>query len=363
MKQQSLCDIYEQILLDESKWSYFHRKSSVVHMKNVFKKDNARTFIQQYGEDNMLDNLQQNYIPFSKERSNHTLSAYLLGISIRDALHIDMANLPHVGKSKNENFLYFWSLICLYHDVTFALEENSKQYLTQCQTIEDFQQCFHLSYDFTKDAVDGKLCRGYYAYRVDTANTIDHGIASALFVYDVLMKEFSEAKKYGEYKATSYYYKGKRFSRDFKKHSMLIAMTIAKHNMWRCPKDEDSVALYQRYGLDVLIPNEQKTHIISFDDKDDHDKNKMLFLMGLIDTMEPLKCMGRVGCQQRMMDPYEVLECIKITFNYPKRTILISCAKDICDDYYKSISAMGEWMNVDVIKKDEEMSIVIKKRE
>lgn len=116
--------------------------------------------------------------------------------------------------------------------------------------------------------------------------------------------------------------------------------------MWRA--NEEVMEAYKAYNLQELIPSNDKAHIIFLDRQSKNDKEKLLFLLGLVDTIEPIKCLGRANNIKRIQNPYIALEKMKIEFNYKKGEIWIDGAQEIIEDYSKNITEAQQWLGVTV---------------
>ena len=71
-------------------------------------------------------------------RARHTVSAYLLGLTIRDEIRLntrDWRRLPN-EKSSAGSFRLFWSWVCVFHDIGYYYETNGSKY-SNCLTVEE----------------------------------------------------------------------------------------------------------------------------------------------------------------------------------------------------------------------------------
>lgn len=350
-ERQSFFDVYGEITGDREEWCYFSTHNPNYGIQDIFEENHAIDFIKSVfkngAKDKALQIIYDSRFPMQRSRSNHTLSAYLLGLVIRNRMHIDMKELPKVNKAPTKNFLYFWSLTCLYHDFTVALEDDSAKYLDKLGTIEDFFQYFHIEYSLLEDNADGSLIKNYYLYRIEKNKKVDHGLASAILLFDALMKQYNEARSVTmAKKGETFFYNDLKYSAGFEEHIRLVANTIAKHNMWRA--DKKLIDVYKKYNLQELIPSKNNTHIVFLEGQSKNDKEKLLFLLGLVDTIEPIKCLGRVNNVERIKNPYIALEKLKIEFNYKKGEIRIEGPRTIIKDYGQNIAGAKQWLGVTV---------------
>lgn len=354
---------YNMLLAERNKWNYYESVETEHKISDMLLENRAEKFIQdvflQGGKSQAINIEHSDMFLIARERANHTLSAFLLGIILQEELHISMRELPKLHDSIHLNFLYFWSLTCLYHDYATRIEDESSIYFEQLDTIEKFEDFFKVEYSLVKDSSEGELYKNYYLYRA-SEKIVDHGIAGATLIYDALMQEYNNALLCnGEKKKARVEHNSLTFSKDFPKHVMFIANTIAKHNLWRASPDREEV--YRNFNLEQLIPNENGDHIISLDEKKKNIKNKFLFILGLVDTLEPIKCMGRDKNICIENDPIKVLQEIKLRFDYKERALYVICPERWYADYSKNAIGLKDWLDVRVecIDQTNEVKIVL----
>lgn len=366
MNEKSLWDIYDEIMQDTSKWNYFSDLHPTQSSQDLFSGTNALEYIKSTftigGKASVLDIANDNRFEMNQYRSNHTLSAYLLGIALQDKMHIDMRELPRISNEPRKNFLYFWSLTCLYHDFAFSLEEatskDGNEYITNMKSLSQFEKYFNIKYSLSQYTPDAELINNYYGYIVERHGHVDHGIAGAILFCNAMLSEYYRAKELcGISGKETFEYKGKKYSKDFEKHVVLIANTIAKHNMWK--SSESAEEDYRLYKLNELIPTDGNYTVLSLDNSSEYDKEKLLFLLGLVDTLEPIKNLGRDRNKRPLHNPYIVLEKIKVTFDYKKGVITLKCPEQYIGDYYSSIKEIDKWMAVALEYNEEQIEIKI----
>lgn len=78
-----------------------------------------------------------------------------------------------------------------------------------------------------------------------------------------------------------YVFRKNLYGSEYKDDIMSYTFDIAKHNMWIA--DEEHIDVYKNFGLFELIPQLDNSHRVSF------AKSPLLFLLCLLDTVEPIK--------------------------------------------------------------------------
>lgn len=279
-------------------------------------------------------------------RAKHTVSAYLLGTIIRDKLQFDTRNWRRLPKesSPSGSFKLFWSWICLFHDIGYYYEEHSDKYLVFSQ-LEDLEKELGIENDLLSFSAYPDLIRKYYKKRVnDMRPAIDHGIVGAILLFDALMDLANGDKPYSEIR---------KYSSFFAK----ICDTIALHNMWRAT--EKTLLEYQQNNLYELIPSEDNRHMVFY------RKNPLLFLLGIVDTIEPIKFFCRDKRYKHPVTHRDVLSDIKMAFivNSGKKEIRISSTNEHFQEYVDSLQNHEEglpaWLGVTCFTDKEKRAIVL----
>lgn len=304
--QQLLLDYYQSIYSNRDAWCYFSKFDNPIGENVIEAFESAEKFIKEYLNAGNKAGLLVEFSKFKldKLRWQHTLSAYLGGILIQKELHIDIRRgIPQLEKHKViKNFLYFWAMICLTHDFAHSIESESKNseknnLLWECSSIPSFEKKFEIEHNFIEacQSEDRDLYEKYYNYRItygenDEENNknikkcIDHGIAGALIIYNALIKLGNQPREESSY----------TFSKEYKKHVFFIANTIAKHNLWRACKDNK--LSYKKRKMYSLIPTDTDDKRIYLDKKEEN----LLFLLGLIDTIEPIKMFKKIDVMKQL---------------------------------------------------------------
>ncbi len=227
-------------------------------------------------------------------RAVHTVSAFLLGLTIRDKLQFDTRNWRRLpgAKSARGSFDLFWSWICLFHDVGYYYEDNPKKF-SDIRSLDGLIERLGLKHNLLKVSEHKKLIEKYFNKRLmGSARVLDHGIVGAVLLYDALMDLSNNSMVYSRIKRYEFFY-------------AKICDTIALHNMWRAT--EATMEEYREYNLNELIP-ENNCHIIYYKD------NPVLYLLALVDSIDPIKGFCRDRRHRRAISMPYVVDNVYLKF-------------------------------------------------
>ena len=184
----------------------------------------------------------------------------------------------------------------------------------------------------------------YFKYRFEDKK-LDHGIFTGIKLFDSLEENRKERKKQVENGVENpVLYWGDDLIPIYAQASLSITM----HNIWSSSKKVEIKEKYRKFGLESLITGETEIFPILIKD------NPLLFLLGLVDTIEPIKTFN-------CFEPKYVLENILIDFDENK--IMISNKKDSLLDFEKlkrNLKGLESWLDVEIPEnKDIENEITI----
>lgn len=268
-------------------------KRSKYSINDLFAQRKAQEFIRECFREEYKNAKIKECISIIKPfRAIHTVSAFLLGLIIKNKLQIDTRNWRRLPgeKTPKGSFELFWSLVCLFHDIGYTYEENPEQYKS-FESIDEFIRFLNMDYSLLDVSKHKELIINYYKMRISGKSAcVDHGIVGALLLYDALMDLAENSKIYSGIK-------------EYKSFFVNICDTIALHNMWRATTS--TIDEYIENGLWELIPDDDQHHIIFY--KDD----PLLFLLAIVDTIDPIKAFCR---DNRFRDPATEINVLKNTY-------------------------------------------------
>jgi len=288
---------YEQCHELKKHW----RKRPTKFIKNYFKLGDKESSI----SSEALDFLSK---PENKNRAQHVISAFFMGIlfyrqskEIREAINTKFLELENSIPWDNYGlqsdppgklFSYHWFLTCLYHDLGYFAEEGLLKSSQSINEVTDMGIELVPKLGLVPNVLSDNIL-AYNKYRKDNLNVgSDHGISAGALLYRGMSKLHTTDGiiRKGAKRLLS----GKPILHT---HIAHCAWTIMTHNMWYATNETaDKEAEYKKLGLESLIQtgDERKTTLT------DHP---LLFLLCLVDTIEPVKNHG-----------WDILKEIKISF-------------------------------------------------
>lgn len=345
---ESIYSEYSKILNNYDDWFRFTDINSMreFNINNLFDTQNANNFIRQmFFNENLVSLIHK--VKFPNNREAHTVSAFFLGILLKEKLKLSVKSIPKVCKDYKKNFIYFWSMICLSHDLTFWLENNEK-YINKCKTIKDFCEIFNIEYNLIDSSKFGNLFENYYNYIIEKKGKLDHGVTCGIMLYDQLMKQHAKYTKIST-EAVCFLREPWKYNKKFKDYALKISETIARHNLWVSGSHNED--LYREYQLFDLIPSNANFKRVSYSEQD-----SLLFLLGLVDTLEPIKCCTR---KQKSRNVYDILKNVNIQCNNRNKSISIESEKYISKETLDDWKNMEQWLDLTAYISDTQNSITI----
>ena len=148
---------------------------SRIRVEELFDGHNCQKFIRQYFEHLTATSLKNESTTkfanilnkITEFRAQHTVASFLLGIAVKEKLSLDVRDWIRIYDpySSDPSFGFFWSLICLTHDVAYYYERNSNKLLPSMRTIEDFCAKNNIHYNLLDYSNKQLLIQQYYLYR------------------------------------------------------------------------------------------------------------------------------------------------------------------------------------------------------
>lgn len=268
-------------------------------------------------------------------RCTHIINTFLLGKFFYENCgnvkkFVDSSIKRYVTEYFEKDFLFFWFLICLFHDLGYAEENKGKE---SAAFPTDFNQR-NMSAD-----VDGvpkfykEVYPFYSIYRKLEFGVVDHGIFAGLKMYPDLRNIRDEHARNN--------FNPKFWRMELNPIYKLASWVVLAHNIWfvKDTKRQDC-DIYRKYGLEKLVlateskKIEQKQMQVIVDYPIKIEEYPFLFLFCLVDLLEPMKRIGNMEC------------CEKIDINITSRELTITSNLDCAcgEQYLKQISEANDWL-------------------
>lgn len=348
---QTLRKLFNEISLDNERWSYYKNTNILINdCWESSDSDKALCFIENYfnfaNKSNAFNDIHlRKNRDILKMRSNHIISTFLLGIKIAESFNIDCDTRSEDGF----NFKYYWFLSCLYHDIGYAYEKkNSSEQLKKIRNdgIAALKQICNIEYldDSIFKSISKEHVNIYFKYRAannrEHGGTIDHGIIGGLILYDRLRKQFEISWKKRINKnddRTSFYVIGADNRKLHLSNSHFVAYA----------KVADSIIRHSIFNetLNCYI-KEEKTNIPLFNEKISID-NKLGFVLGIADTLEPLK------------RNHKYLDSVSLETIKEPPGIRICIKEEDYNKLYSKIEELKDWISVNIKSFKEESNIIV----
>ncbi|MDR7131642.1 hypothetical protein J2X69_004006 [Algoriphagus sp. 4150] len=263
-----------------------------------------RQFFSRSGKSQVLEIM--DFLPNGKldnNRTKHTNSIFFLGILLYERTNLRSPFFEEENASEYRRFPFLWFLACLFHDFGFTIE-NDRKSIYGIKNIADLKRKYNIQnclLDTNPRNVNEtlfSLIEPYFDFRLKEHTVIDHGIFAGLFFYDRLKK--IRENKFNQ-RDTDHFW-----NQELEEQYAQVASAIATHNMWL--PGEENFDLYRSYELNRLIDDFKPVKFNDF---------PLLFLLGIVDTIDPMKLY-----QQKGFSPDEILRSVYIEFNGESITVM-----------------------------------------
>ncbi len=389
---QKLNELYTEIRNQPERWLYYSNMYDALLfpvIQDYFNdKEEAYNFILKYfyigGKSLVFKDLRNDITGKSGETPNiarsieyhacHTVSAFFLGIKIAEIFNVRNGEEILDTYGIKLNFLYYWFLTCLYHDIGYLYERipvgnetnghrtidtvarrgfNALREICRIEYLEgiDRNRIF-VTYDY-------EIAEFYLKSRAgigrEEERVIEHGLAGGILLYDRLRKQFEIAFKNREekerYPTREIFYvlqdgdRNKKLwfkAEDYDAYAR-AADAIISHNIWLDTLREyiRSPEIRNDYGNSAINAINEADFI---EPRIKRDGNELAFILALADTIEPVK-------RGIPLDHIEIDESnenevliLKIDTNFEEN----SSVKQSCMDLIKYILDLENWVKVRV---------------
>ena len=273
------------------------------------------------------------YLPEEYDyRIKHILFSFGLGLVFADFADLTkkIGERYWIDNKIKDNFLYVWLTVCLYHDFGYYVDHKKYSNISNLSNIINSLEC-NIFMSGAISRYSPELYHKYYAdrYKANKANGDfeigDHGILGGIVLYDLINRESS----------CEYCY----FDEN-------LCFCIMEHNIWKQKKDYPLFSPY--HWID-------KSNFVKIDSQ----KEPLLFLLSLVDTIEPTKKFSKYkdteSSSYKSIFPKTIAKNIKIDVTNKSITIngneLVNVLKKRdkslkINDWIEPIKNLSDWVDV-----------------
>lgn len=298
IEEKSVKEWYEKLSNDfysgSNKWNYW---GCSYGQRDIFQsEDSAKQFlneiIRKSGKSEEDLGMMINCVG---RRYLHIVSAFFLGIYVMEnntkILGSILDLLRKIEEIKEDWVAYVWSLICLFHDVGYIVEQKGCE-IEKLICKKEYQSDLPKDKKGIPSIYSKKLLKSYQTYRYCRFDVKDHGIYGGRIVYNKMCK--IRRKKVNSNINSNINKKPLLYwGEELEKIYGMAGWTIACHNIFTVPSSSDTKC-YKCNGLDKLIYEDKYRKIKS-------DLHPLLFILCLVDSIEPIKTIGIEGLDQVKM--------------------------------------------------------------
>lgn len=358
-----LKQLFEEEMNNLKKNNYYNIVHSDDFNSSTFSnKDTLYNIFREIMATNQKEGVDFDFLDLIKHKKrSHSYSVFLIGLRIfKESYLLKPAFENRIKEIENKiesqlkiSFEYLWLMVCLYHDLGSSLEQNpcpafkfSKETLTINHTL-----VIPPSKAFNLDVYKNNW-RKYFNYRL-SKSVLDHGVLGGLLFYTELKKKYKELRKD---KPDDFFRTDKTIGWSKKLLEQVhayVSWIIISHNMWfineKDEKKKKDREEYQDNELnDLIISNEQRLFF---------DQDPFLFLLCLLDSIDPIK---KIVTKKHSED--KILDSIDIEIKYNEIIISLSSTlgKRKLKQYVKDIKDLENWLGVSVSESTDSQIITIK---
>ena len=288
----------------DSEYPQYFDKLDIATLEKYFKNG---------GKEQLFSNELMEYFEHSTEgqkRIEHTFAVFLLGIYCYDSIEkikntfntfiedkiwkgIGYTAEENEGKSLRQDFLYLWFLTALFHDMGYMYENDKEKSKYYCDIINNRSMMSkeNLGSSFAINGIPKKIRNSATNYFWQRQNNpcfhhelcTDHGFAGGYILYNTLKKLHKEGGAQEDNTGIRPVDNYLLFHPSiFRWYNQASVWAIICHNIWLAEAGTERAGIYEKFGLKDLIFSKNKSPI-------SYKKHPLLFLLDLIDTLDPLK--------------------------------------------------------------------------
>lgn len=332
----NFCDIFLEVRSNPKWWNYYGLDLGKI--KSDIGTINYADFISKFIKiSGKSDNLLYDAIDglSGTVRPNHIVNTFFLGVYLynknnRFKDQIDIATngfeSAFINHNPEERFQFIWFLICLFHDLGYKKEEDSKKMLAIYLNNEIVKLKQSNLGEITGVPTLYKDILNYLDYRKERFACIDHGVYAGKILYRDLCKILNQ-KLSGQRQRIVNTEDGQLyFCDELKEVYNYAAWIISAHNIFFAKSSSDK-KLYKKYKLDKLIikPDEYPISLNAY---------PMFYLFCLVDSLEPIK----------VFRDKELLRSLFLTISDKKLKIRSEIKCGCHSSYFDKVKSLNDWL-------------------
>lgn len=267
------------------------------------------------------EDLPKNYkLVHNKDRAQHCIVTYLMGIAINKRLKIlkedRLKSMLWVQASASHDYGYLsdrinnsdLELTDLNLKYNLFTDDYKEDFLIKLNDIKKRKKNF---FTYTNDELMNYFQYSkFYHKKIEkrvapTKEQCDHGIVGACLIFDKYCRQTSKEKE-----------KGLEPNEEITDVQKIAAYNIASHNVFK-----NSQTYSQWKKIDKKLDELHLQKLKSDSNFRIEKKNELLTLLSLVDTIECYKIYQREG-ERSYVNLVKLLNCIEVNFNINKRTMI-----------------------------------------
>lgn len=339
-----ILQIYKELFSDKLKWRYYSKMNINPFDSDSDTKDFITRFIELSGKSN--DNpLYDNINKLDNKRIRHIVSTFFLGTyiyfnvePIKDSIDKVISRFKKQNPDSKIEFSFVWFLICLFHDLGYAIEDKEK-----FNDFDDFikgKVKYFLNERVGVPAFYESVYENYFNYRLKSRNVCirkpDHGICGGIILFNKLNEIL--LRKQANKESEGLYWNQKLIN--IYRHASWV---ILCHNIFFIKKGDIAEQEYLDNKLNALILNEKETTKINI------KKHGFLYLFMLVDSIDPIK----------IANTFDSLTNFK--FEISNNNLCFEIDDEAKrNDYFKKVLDLKLWLISDIERVDNKIMIKIK---
>lgn len=337
-------------------YCYYVNKSTISLNFNTFSDNNTKKFIKDYfdtgGKEMVISDIYKAFKNHSV-RATHSVSAYLIGLIAFERYSTSINN--HIFQIEIEDFIHIWFLICLYHDYGYYLEDKAKDgnKIDSEKLKSIYENIKEIDQRFWGTRYSSGLILEYF---IDIRNKADHGVIAGAMLRKRMNENLQKAIKDSNCNnPNNFIWRNLHWSTSHKKWYDFASSIIIKHNIWFANSNHDASRVEQYNNSNHL-----KRLIISDEERLKFKEDPILFILCVIDTIEPIKIAQKLNIDYIKDKNYtkylnrKVIAIVSIVFENNNIIIKLPSEHELLyNRIHDSAEGMQSWLNLSVSQSKE----------